>query len=102
MSGQSDKPRGDMPATWLRGVLIIVVIALLLGVFGAGNSMQRPEMNAVMIIGIVVMLAGAYLVLMAHTIAGKLAYERRKSGEIAFKLIGMLVCGVGAAMVFLA
>ena len=101
MSGQSERPRGDMPPTWLRGVLIIVVIALLLGVFGAGNHQQRPELNALMIFGIVVMLAGAYLVFMAHTFAGKLAYERRKSGEIAFKLVGMLVCGIGAAMVFM-
>ena len=99
MSGRGEDRRGDSPRGWLRGALIVVIIAAVLGVFGTQTRLQRPTLSPLNIGGIAVMLLGLAVVLLSNAIAEKL---RRGPGASPFiKLCGVLVCGIGAAMVFL-
>ena len=100
MSGRGEG-RNGLNAYWvIRGALVVVVIAAVLGVFSAKGGMKRPSLSVVNIIGLAVMVAGLGVCVATHAIAAK----KEKSGEVVpalARLAGVLVCGVGAMMVFL-
>ena len=99
MSGRGEDRGGESPRGWLRGALIVVIIAAVLGVFGTQTRLQRPSLSALNLAGIAVMLVGLAVVVLARTIAGRL--KRGAEAAPFVKLCGALVCGVGAALVFL-
>ena len=99
MSGRGEDRGGDDPRGWLRGALIVVVIAGALGVFGAQTRLQRPTLSALNIAGIAVMLAGLAVSVFSRISAKRLGRTGQAAGLI--KLGGVMVCGIGAAMVFL-
>ena len=85
---------------WLRGALIIFVGAAVLSVFSKRTEMQRPVLSAVNIVGIALMVVGLALTLLAFRIAEIMSRSGRDVAPIV-KMAGVLVCGVGAALVFL-
>ena len=87
--------------TWLRGVLVIVVIAAVLGVFSAQTGFERPRLGALNVAGIAVMLIGLVAAIMSTAIAGRLPEAKRASAGLLVKLCGVGLCGIGAIMVFL-
>jgi len=91
MSGRG----GDGPRAWLRGALVVVAIAALLGVFGLQSGLQRPQLKPVNLAGIAVMIVGLAVSLFGGRIV------RDKQVAPFARLGGVLVCGIGAAMVFL-
>jgi hypothetical protein len=80
---------------WLRGALVVVAIAALLGVFGLQSGLQRPQLKPVNLAGIAVMIVG----LAVSLFGGRLV--RDKQAAPFARLGGVLVCGIGAAMVFI-
>ena len=100
MSGRSDKTPGDSPRGWIRGALVVVVIAAVLGVLGAGSGIRRPDLGALNIAGIAVMLLGLIAVVLSQPIAARLPQDRRDRAAVWIKLAGVLICAVGAMMVF--
>jgi len=91
MSGRGE----DSPRMWLRGALVVVVIAALLGAFGLQSGLQRPLLKPVNLAGIAVMVVGLLIALFGGRIA-----RNRPEVQPFVRLGGVLVCGVGAAMVF--
>lgn len=91
MSGRGE----DSPRMWLRGALVVVAIAALLGAFGLQNGLQRPQLKPVNLAGIAVMVIGLALSLFG----GRLARHKPEIQPFV-RLGGVLVCGIGAAMVF--
>ena len=91
MSGRG----GDGPRVWLRGALVVVAIAALLGAFGLQSGLQRPQLKPVNIAGIAVMVAG----LLVSMFGGR--FTRNKQVAPFIRLGGVLLCGIGAAMVFI-
>lgn len=100
MSGRGEDRNGESVRTALRGALIVVAIAAVLGVFGGRTGLQRPSLSPLNLAGIALMLVGLSLALLARTIAERLA-RRGEGAVLVFKLLGVLLCGVGAIMVFL-
>lgn len=91
---------GGSARMWFRGALVVFVIAAALGLFSGQNGLQRPKLSALNIAGIVVMVLGLAVTLLATRIADMLA-ERGRDVAPFVKLAGVLVCGAGAAMVFI-
>ena len=100
MTGRGGDRGGDGPRAWLRGALVVVVIAAALGLFGTQTKLQRPALSALNIAGVVVMVAGLAVTVLSGRIAERLI-RKGPGAAICVKLAGVLVCGVGAAMVFL-
>ena len=96
MSGRGEDRGGDSPRVWLRGALVVVAIAALLGAFGLQSGLQRPQLTALNIAGIAVMIAGLPVALFG----GRLARNRQELAPF-IRLGGVLLCGIGAAMVFI-
>ena len=96
MSGRGEDRGGDSPRTWLRGALVVVAIAALLGVFGLQSGLQRPQLKPVNLAGIAVMVVGLLISLFGGRIARK-----KPEAQPFVRLGGVLVCGIGAAMVFI-
>jgi len=94
MSGRGEDRGGDSPRVWLRGALVVVAIVALLGTFGLQSGLQRPQLKAVNLAGIAVMIAG----LLVSLFGGRLARDKQVAPFV--RLGGVLVCGIGAAMVF--
>ena len=94
MSGRGEDRGGDSPRVWLRGALVVVAIAALMGAFGLQSGLQRPQLKPVNYAGIGVMIAG----LLVSLFGGRLARDKQVAPFI--RLGGVLICGVGAAMVF--
>ena len=95
MSGRGEDRSGDGPRVWLRGALVVVAIAALLGAFGLQSGLQRPQLKPVNIAGIAVMVAG----LLVSMFGGR--FTRNKQVAPFIRLGGVLLCGIGAAMVFI-
>ena len=95
MSGRGEDRGGDSPRVWLRGALVVVAIAALLGAFGLQSGLQRPRLTALNLAGIAVMAVG----LLVSLFGGRLTRDRQVAPFI--RLGGVLLCGVGAAMVFI-
>ena len=102
MSGRGEERSADQIRGWLRGVLVVVVIGVLLGVFGAAGGPLRPSVNALQLAGIAVMIAGAALAALARRLTARVADERREPAVLALKLGGVAVCAAGAMLVFAA
>ena len=86
-------------AAWLRGALVVVAVAALLGVFGQ-SSLRRPVLGTLQIAGLAVMLLGLTAVVFAGRIAER--FGRGREGFVtALKLCGLTVCAAGAIMVFI-
>ena len=96
----SGNGKGNSGAFLLRGALVVFVIAALLGVFGGQNGLQRPQLSAVNIIGIVLMFVGLAVTLLALRIAD-MAARSGKDVSVFVRMAGVLICGVGAALVFI-
>ena len=94
MSGRGEDRGGDSPRVWLRGALVVVAIAALLGAFGLQSGLQRPQLKPVNYVGIGVMIVG----LLVSLFGGRLARDKQVAPFI--RLGGVLLCGIGAAMVF--
>lgn len=92
MSGRGE----DSPGMWLRGALVVVAIAALLGAFGLQSGLQRPQLKPVNVAGIAVMVAG----LAVSLFGGRIARNKPQVHPFV-RLGGVLVCGIGAAMVFI-
>ena len=92
MSGRGE----DSPRMWLRGALVVVAIAALLGAFGLQGGLQRPQLKPVNLTGIAVMIVG----LGVSLFGGRIARGRPEVHPFV-RLGGVLVCGIGAAMVFI-
>ena len=95
MSGRGEDRSGDGPRVWLRGALVVVAIAALLGAFGLQSGLQRPQLKPVNIAGSAVMVAG----LLVSMFGGR--FTRNKQVAPFIRLGGVLLCGIGAAMVFI-
>ena len=93
--------RGENGRTIFRGVLVIVVIAAALGVFGSRSSFKRPELSALNIVGIAVMFLGLAMAMLAAPLSERLARKNPQRASLAFRLGGVAVCCAGAAMVFM-
>ena len=100
MSGRGGDRNGLDVYWWIRGALVVVVIAAVLGVFGTNSSAKRPDLSAVNIIGLVTMVVGLAVSILTSGLASKRGKEGNGFPAIAC-LTGVLVCGVGAIMVFL-
>jgi len=94
MSGRGEDRGGNTPRMWFRGALVVVAVAALLGVFGLQNGLQRPQLKAVNIVGIAVMVVG----LAVSLFGGRFARDKQFAPFV--RLGGVLICGIGAAMVF--
>ena len=92
MSGRGE----DSPRMWLRGALVVVAIAALLGAFGLQSGLQRPQLKPVNLAGIAVMVVGTLIALFGGRIA-----RNKPEAQPFVRLGGVLVCGIGAAMVFI-
>ncbi len=95
MSGRGEDRGGDSPRVWLRGALVVVAIAALLGAFGLQSGLQRPQLKPLNIAGIAVMVIGLPVALFG----GKIARNPQVAPFV--RLGGVLLCGIGAAMVFI-
>ena len=95
MSGRGEDRSGDGLRVWLRGALVVVAIAALLGAFGRQSGLQQPQLKPVNIAGITVMVAG----LLVSMFGGR--FTRNKQVAPFIRLGGVLLCGIGAAMVFI-
>ena len=100
MSGRSGNRNGLDIYWWIRGALVVVVIAAVLGVFGTNSGVKRPELSAVNIIGLATMVAGLGISILTGVLAAK-REEDGKGFTAIMRLAGVLVCGVGAMLVFL-
>ena len=102
MSGRGEGQGRGNAVGWIRGVLVAVVIAAVAVAVGKYNAMtiKRPALGAVNIVGLVLMLVGLAASLATQTIAAKKA-ERGEGFPILARLAGVLICGIGAMMVFL-
>ena len=100
MSGRGGDRNGLGVYWWIRGALVVVVIGAVLGMFGTKSGLKRPELSAVNIIGLVAMIAGLVLTVAINALAAK-GEEDGKSLPAVARLAGVLVCGVGAMLVFL-
>lgn len=101
MSGRDEGRGMENARTWLRGVLIIVVIAALTGLLGGQGGLKRASLSALNLAGLGVMLLGLAAVLCARALSNRADPERREAVSLAIKLIGVGVCGVGAILVFI-
>ena len=100
MSERGPKRGRGSGTIWLRGALVVFIVAGVLGVFGPQTRLQRPALSAVNIIGIVLMLLGLMMTLLALRIGDMIARGQRDVSPMV-KMAGVLVCGVGAALVFI-
>ena len=100
MAGRGEGRGGGSGQIWLRGAIVVFVIAAALGLFSGQNGLQRPELSALNIAGIVVMVLGLAVTLLAARIADMLAEKGQEVGPFV-RMAGVLICGVGAAMVFI-
>ncbi len=100
MSERNGSRGGGSGGRLLSGAVIVLAIAAALGVFGKQSSLQRPKLSAVNIIGIVLMLAGLVLTLLAPGFSKRASASGRDVTPLV-KMAGVLVCGIGAALVFL-
>lgn len=101
MSGRSDGNGANAVRGWIRGALVVVVIAGVLGAFGAKNRFRTPDLTALQIAGIAVMLASLALVALASRLAARFAKAKRERAMAALKLLGVALCAAGAALVFI-
>ena len=85
---------------WLSGALVVFAIAAALGLFSGQAGLQRPKLSAVNIVGIVLMILGLALTILALRIADMLSRSGKEVGPFV-RMAGVLICGVGAAMVFI-
>jgi len=100
MSGRGGDRNGLNAWWWIRGALVVVIIAAVLGVFGANTALKRPKLSPVNLIGLAVMVIGLGATVVLHALAAK----RERAGEslpALARLAGVLICGVGAMLVFL-
>lgn len=89
------------PGGWLRGAIIVVVVAAILGVFGRQSALQKPQWSVATIAGLVVMLLGLFIAWLPRRKGkGSAAGDVRLSPLIG--VVGVMICGVGAALVFIA
>ena len=101
MSGRGEDSGGNSMRSWFRGALVVVVIVGALGAFGARAQLRRPELGAVQLIGIAVMLVSLAVVILASRLAGRFPEERRERAGSVIKLLGVTLCAVGAMLVFI-
>ena len=80
--------------------LFLGFVAAVLGVFGTNSGVKRPELSAVNIIGLATMVTGLVVSILIGTLASKRGEAGKELPAIA-RLAGVLVCGVGAMLVFL-
>ena len=88
---------GDMAHTGLRVVLILIVVLAAIGAF-QNNVSSDSVWNRISVPGILMMLAGAALSCSAGVLSKKLADEKQGPAEAIFRLVGVLICGVGAVI----
>ncbi len=101
MSGRGEGRWGGSIHTWLRGVLVIVAIAAVLGMFSIRTGPQRPRLGGLNVFGIVVMLTGLALALLSGWLARRTPEDRRDRVKSILGLVSVFVCCAGAMMVFL-
>ena len=101
MSGRSEDSGASNIRTWIRGALVVVVIAGGLGVFGGRTKLGLISLSALQLIGIGIMLASLALVLTAPGLAKRLFAEKRERATVFIKLLGVTLCVAGAALVFI-
>lgn len=95
MSGR-DGRNGLLGYYAVRGALVVIVIAAVLGVFGKSAALKRPDLGLVNYIGLAVMAVGLGVTVIATAMFNN---ERTRGKAAACRLIGVLVCGIGAIMV---
>ena len=101
MSGSKRDGDNLLKHQWLQGLVVIVIIILALGLFSPHATLERPTLGALNILGIVIMFAGLALVMFASPLAERFFENRREAAGWVLKLIGALICGAGAILVFL-
>ena len=75
---------------------MVVLIAAVLGVFGTGNAIKRPNLSLTGILGLVVMAIGLGVTVVASALRQK---DEAQGKAAAFRLAGVMICGIGAIMV---
>ena len=101
MSGRGEGRGMESARTWLRGVLVVVVVAALTGVLGGRGTLKRVNLSALNIAGIAVMIAGLAAQLCAPLLMKNMADDKRDGALLAIRLGCVGVCGIGAIMVFI-
>ena len=96
MSGRDGRGDGLSGYYIIRGVLVVVVIAAVLGVFGKGAGLRRPRLGVVNALGLAVMTVGLGLTVIATAMRKKPRFQQKAP---VMRLIGVFVCGIGAIMV---
>ena len=100
MSGRSDGDGANAIRGWIRGALVVVVIAGALGVFGTGTRFRMPDLTRLQIAGIAVMLVSLIPVAMASRLSARFPEGARERSAVVIKMLGVALCVAGAAMVF--
>ncbi|MBQ8110281.1 MAG: hypothetical protein IJ124_09010 [Clostridia bacterium] len=101
MSGRGEGNGADSFRGWIRGVLVVVVIAGALGIFTSKAQFRMPRLSALQIAGIAVMAAGLAASVLASRLSGLFGESRRARALVAIKLMGVTICAVGAMLVFI-
>ena len=86
-----------MRHAWLLFATVAVVALVSFG----DIRLSRPKLSGLGIAGIAIMALGAVMALAAGRLASRLPEEKRNAAVPVMKLTGVLVCGIGALMVFL-
>ena len=100
MAGRGEGRGGGSPQIWLSGAMVVFAVAAVLGVFSKQNGLDRPKLSAVNIAGLVVMVVGLAVNFLAARIADMFAREGKDVSPLV-RMAGVMLCGVGAAMVFI-
>ena len=96
MSGRDGRRDGLSGYYILRGALVVVIIAAVLGVFGNTGAFKRPKLGLVNVLGLAVMALGLGVTVVATAMAKNARHADRAA---ACRLLGVFVCGIGAIMV---
>ena len=91
---------GGSPQILLSGAVVVFAVAAVLGVFSKQNGLERPKLSAVNIAGLALMVVGLVMNFLAARIADMFAREGKDVSPLV-RMAGVMVCGVGAALVFI-
>ena len=100
MAGRGEGRGGGSPQILLSGAVVVFAVAAVLGVFSKQNGLERPKLGAVNIAGLALMVVGLVMNFLAARIADMFAREGKDVSPLV-RMAGVMVCGVGAALVFI-
>lgn len=82
------------------GVIFILLIVLLCTGFVSGSETIGLNVDAMIIPGIVIMIAALILSAAAPKLTEKLPSEKQQAANMLIRLGSVILCGIGAIVVF--